>query len=845
MATETEVERLVTRLIGDATGLKKAVNEGIAHIKSYASQVQASLAKARTAAKESNALFAEGARVAESVKTPLQRYNQEMDRLGFLLKKGAIDQNTYELATKKATAAIKQEMGVTQGLIDKLSKVGFAMTAVGVTMSAVFGRMAIFSLRQAASFESTNIAFETMLGSAEEAKKLLADLTTFAIKTPYEMPAILQATRGLVQFGERGEELMETLEILGNAASGTSTDFGMLALIFNQIRGVGKLLTQDFRQLSTRGVISLQDIADHFGVATEEAQKMLSEGKISFKDVRDLLKALSSEGGRFANMMEKQSKSLGGLWSTLTDNLNIMQRQIGQAMAPAVKKAVEGLIAFTEVLGELPSWVRTLAGAVIGLGAGVGILLTSLGGLILLGPQLAIAYTTATAALSGLLAAAAAAAPLLILGAALAYGVYQLWRFVTASSAYKQALEGIAQASQKVIELEQKRTRKAIAESTGFSNAADPAMEALKKRTILEDRLAEVLKKQQAAAKEAARLGKEFSDVGFFEARAAGFRHALGGTTRFDLLREKIAALKQETSSYGDQVEELVEELRKLENAAEEALSEANEQGILFVKNLQMQRATLGMSADEAKIYQMRLMGVNQEIINAALAQARWLAQEKAQLDKQREINSVLSDMYTTMRRIGMTAEQIQLDKLRMMGATPEQIAYAERLLAITKARADHLKAIEDAKAEAERKAKEAKMEEERAHKALVDRAKSIIEENKTAIEKARDRVNELNKLARKGLIDPVTYRRAMNTIREDLKKLKDDSKLDLSFEYEGLAAGGFQSEMQIRKQIAFVRNKQEEQKELKKIEVNTGRMAAAMERRPIVVAPADLGSPT
>jgi len=210
------------------------------------------------------------------------------------------------------------------------------LSAALAVVAGSFGT--ITSLMKAGQFEQTKIAFETMLGSAEETKKTLADLTEFAALTPFEMPEILQAARGLIQFGERGKDLIETMEMLGNAASGTSTPFGFLALVFNQVRGVGKLLTQDFRQLSTRGILSLQDIADHFDVTTSAAQEMISTGRVSFEDLKDIFRELSEEGGRFHNLMEKQSTSLLGLWSTFKDVLGITSRVIGDMLMPAAKR---------------------------------------------------------------------------------------------------------------------------------------------------------------------------------------------------------------------------------------------------------------------------------------------------------------------------------------------------------------------------------------------------------------------------------------------------------------------------------------------------------------------------
>lgn len=216
----------------------------------------------------------------------------------------------------------------------------------------LIGKLGLKSVMKAGEFEQTRIAFETFLGSAEEADKTLRALTRFAETTPFTMPGIIAAARNLVNFGERGEHLLDTLRILGNAASATGTPFGDLAVIFNQVRGVGKLLTQDFRQLSQRGVISLQEIADHFGVSQAAAQKMLTSGEVGFDDLRKILARSSEEGGKFFNLMDRQSKTLLGVWSTLTDRIDTAMRRIGGIIADNLD--MTGTItAFDQLIGTL------------------------------------------------------------------------------------------------------------------------------------------------------------------------------------------------------------------------------------------------------------------------------------------------------------------------------------------------------------------------------------------------------------------------------------------------------------------------------------------------------------
>ena len=261
---------------------------------------------------------------------------------------------------------------VEQAAMSLQQSVNRILAGIGVGISAaVIARQVKSFLMLAGGFEQTTIAFETMIGSAEETKKTLADLTEFAAKTPFEMPEIESAARGLIMFGERGKDLMDTLNILGDAAAGTSTPFGFLALVFNQVRGVGKLLTQDFRQLSTRGVLSLQDLAKYYKVTTAEAQKMLSGGKVSFEDFRDILKVASEEGGRFANLMEKQSTSYLGLISTWKDAVGLVKRSLGEALVPAAKEFVIQGIEVTEVVRQWVTENKNLSAGIVVLTGGL------------------------------------------------------------------------------------------------------------------------------------------------------------------------------------------------------------------------------------------------------------------------------------------------------------------------------------------------------------------------------------------------------------------------------------------------------------------------------------------
>ena len=248
---------------------------------------------------------------------------------------------------------------LSSGLRTAEMRIHRAATFIVGAVSAISGAtsvIAAFGVRTAASLEQAQISFKTMLGSAIDAKQTIAGLVDFAARTPFELPGIIDAARGLILFGERGDEMMRTLTMLGNASAATGEDFAELALIYNQIRGAGKLLQQDFRQLAIRGVLTQQDLADHFKVSTAEIEEMRRAGKISFADIRDIMFKLSEDGGRFGRMMEQQAQTLSGVWSTMRDDFRLMSASLFKHVMPETKEMVkQASQAFT--------WVRETFGA--------------------------------------------------------------------------------------------------------------------------------------------------------------------------------------------------------------------------------------------------------------------------------------------------------------------------------------------------------------------------------------------------------------------------------------------------------------------------------------------------
>lgn len=237
---------------------------------------------------------------------------------------------------KKVGKSSKQTEKSVSSLNSTLKKIA---AAAGLTIIVRgFANIVKGALSAAGAMEQVNIAFTTMLGSAEAAATLQKDLIEFAKKTPFELKGIFGSTKQLLAYGIAQKEIIPTMETLGNIAAGVGVPMERLALVFGQVKTMGRLLGQDLNQFAQSGVPLLDALSKSLGVSKAEVMKLKEEGKISFDDVKTALESLTKEGGAFFNLMENQSKTFVGVVSNMNDSLHETSFTLGNALIPAGKR---------------------------------------------------------------------------------------------------------------------------------------------------------------------------------------------------------------------------------------------------------------------------------------------------------------------------------------------------------------------------------------------------------------------------------------------------------------------------------------------------------------------------
>lgn len=222
-----------------------------------------------------------------------------------------------------------------------------SLKAVGIVAAAATGAIG-YLLNEAGKQEQTNVAFETMIGNTELARKTLDELYSFAATTPFTIPGIEQSAKMLLGMGIEVNKLLPTMKALGDVSAGLSVPMGRLALNFGQVKAQGKLTGRELRDFAIAGVPLLDELAKQLGKSKEEIQGMVSAGDIGFPEVEKAFVSMSSEGGRFNNLMIKQSKTLHGLISNIKDVGIIFAREMGEELLPMAKEIANQFVEWFE-----------------------------------------------------------------------------------------------------------------------------------------------------------------------------------------------------------------------------------------------------------------------------------------------------------------------------------------------------------------------------------------------------------------------------------------------------------------------------------------------------------------
>lgn len=261
----------------------------------------------------------------------------------------------------KSTARDIEKSGMSIEQMFNRIKLAASASLLGFSIKEFAGK--VFQVRS--EIQSLQTSFSTLVGNKEKADELFKSIREFAVNTPMQLRDLSSAAQTMMSFNIPVEQIMENLKALGDVSMGDAQRFQSLSLAFSQMSATGKLMGQDLLQMINAGFNPLATMSEKTGKSISELKEEMSKGAISADMVRQAFIDATSEGGKFAGMMEAQSKTLAGAYSNLQGAIDDMFNAIGEHSEGIVAGSIN---AATELVKNYETVGKVLMGIVAAYG---------------------------------------------------------------------------------------------------------------------------------------------------------------------------------------------------------------------------------------------------------------------------------------------------------------------------------------------------------------------------------------------------------------------------------------------------------------------------------------------
>lgn len=196
-------------------------------------------------------------------------------------------------------------------------------------------------------FELQQKALQAIVQNTDEANKLWDKTVALAVKSPFRVKELVTYTKQLAAYRIENDKLHDTTKRLADVSAGLGVDMQRLILAFGQVKAANFLRGTELRQFTEAGIPMLEELSKYFteienrAVSVADVFNRISKRGVSFEDVDAVFKRITSEGGIFYQMQEKQAQTLKGAISNLHDSIDLMMNDIGKASEGQLKSAVQ------------------------------------------------------------------------------------------------------------------------------------------------------------------------------------------------------------------------------------------------------------------------------------------------------------------------------------------------------------------------------------------------------------------------------------------------------------------------------------------------------------------------
>lgn len=262
----------------------------------------------------------------------------------------------------RRTAKVAEESGT--GLDKFADRLGKLAASMGLAFGAKELVQNLVKIR--GEFQQLDVAFRTMLGSAEKADALMSQLVRTAATTPFDLQGVAQGAKQLLAYGIAAEDVNDTLVRCGDVAAGLSIPLSDLVYLYGTTMTQGRMFTQDLRQFQGRGIPIAEELAKVLGTTTDKLGDMVTAGRVTSDVFQQAFNNMTSAGSRFGGLMDEQSKTITGQISNIEDAIDVMFNKLGQQSEGIINTTLSGV---SYIVEHYEQFGRMLLGLVATYGA--------------------------------------------------------------------------------------------------------------------------------------------------------------------------------------------------------------------------------------------------------------------------------------------------------------------------------------------------------------------------------------------------------------------------------------------------------------------------------------------
>lgn len=691
MAGTTELENLVVRLTGDGEQYARMLLKAMEETKNLDNTV-----------KQLDQTQQEAANITRQFMTAEERFSETQDNLNRLLREGAITTETYERAMNAARPTVEAVGRSTDSLGDKFEDFTRKVTALAkatAEFSFLKSSFDAFSGREQVMIR-LNSALEVngraVQSTTADYKAWAKEISHVSMSSSGEITTLLAKAEAYELTGEKAKKAVQgALAIAAVNDTEANSLLRVTAAIakgdLEQAMGMARLVPE------LRGVKNETEFLSKVNKLTEVGMKTL----------------------------EAQAKSNEGAVHHLSIVWKQFKGDLGEYVADGAKPAIEFTTGLLTILRAMPGPMKELVVISIALSA-------AWTAISLIGPFIVAALGSVYASMVAFGVAIAAnplTAWIVVIGLAAA-ALYGLGKVVQGElSAVKdmnRELEISAKLRNDLTTNQDRTTAQTLGQAAKIK---DPD----KKYNFLEDSLKMAEKEAKGYEREIKNVNKQMEVYNSFWRATPDL-----GKNTWGVMNQELVQNQQLLDGSKKRVQALKDEIAKLND--QELQDDIDE----IVEKMYEELALIGKTAEEQERYRLKAREATEGQLKEFDAIANKLANKKHYQEIEDAVYKVNEALQEQIETYGMTADQIEIYKLKSLGASNAQVQLTKDLQ--------------------EQKAALEKQQD------LYDKGQEVVEKFLTPQTKFMVNQRELSHLLEEGAIDVGTYERAMRQARKEIE---------------------------------------------------------------------------